>query len=458
VRALVAAVALAGLAVPAAADGAYSGTVDAGAKTATLSGSGPLSISTAGGLLHHDSNGFNSDADFDSAAAGDQTVPSAAGWSVDVTGGGPDALEIREGEATSPVGFASGHTSFPNGTPCIVRDPVDRRGAILFSAHPEVETRFCYPAGIAHVGVHAGAAGASFTVIDTHEGVPVFFEGGGGDDELAVAANVPSGVGVFHNPLSEVHFTGGGGGDRVALVDGRVTERATYTIGNGVLRKSGLPPVVLEDAPEGVELYPHPGPARIDIERTGAQYVQIFGSFFGQEGPFQIDARGSDTAVIASGSTGADIIFGSAFGDYLGGGGSDDTIVSRDAGFDTVECGGGGGTVRADTIDAPESCDDVREFRPLVGLLEARFESKSVKRGARAGLDAASTVDGRLTLEFRRGGKRRATRSANVVAGPNELTVRTDGLKKGHYTVLARVRAEDGKRGPAKTLQLRVRR
>jgi hypothetical protein len=462
VRALLAAVVLAGLAVPATAGAAYTGTVDAGAETATLNGSGSLSVSTGGGLLHHSSAGFASDADFDSAAAGDQTVPSAAGWSVNVTGSGEDMLDIRENETTNPVAFASGHTSFPGGTPCIVRDPADRGGAIRFSAHPDVETRFCYPGGINHVAVHAGVSEASFTVIDTHEGVPLYLEGGEGQDELAVAANVPSGVGVFHNPLSEVHFIGGEGGDRVSFVDGSVMEQATYTIGNGAIRKSGLPPIVLDDEPEGVELYPHPGPARIDIERTGAQYVQIFGGFFGQEGPFRIDARGSDAAVIASGSEGADTMLGSAVNDYLGGGGGDDTIVSRDANFDTVECEDGEGTVRADTVDQPEGCADVRRSKPLIGFLRApRFESKSVTFGLRAPLEVVSTVDGRLTLQFRRTGRkgrRRATRTSAVVVGPNDISVRTAGITPGRYKVKARIRDADGKRGPAETLKLRVRR
>jgi hypothetical protein len=455
VRALVAAVGLAVLAVPAAADAAYTGAVDAGAKTATFTGSGGLSVTTADGLLHHSSTGFNSDADFDSGAAGDQTVPSAAGWTVNVTGSGPDSLDILEREAV-PVGFASGHTSFPNGTPCIVRDPVDRRGAILFSAHPDVETRFCYPAGIALVTVRAAVADASFTVIDTHEGVPVSFEGGPGDDELAVAANVPSGAGVPHNPLSEVRFGGDGGSDRFAFVDGRVMEPATYTIADSTFQKSGLPSLVFTEV-EGIEIYPQAGPATIEIARTNAQYVQVFGGFFGQEGPFRIDARGSDTSVIASGSTGADTLLGSAFNDYLGGGGGSDTIVSRDATFDTVECEGGEGTVRADTIDTPAGCADVRESKPLVGLLRARFERKTVTRGVVPRIDAASTVDGRLTLEFRRKGKLRAKRTKRVVQGPNRRYVKVGGLKPGRYTVKARVRDEDGKRGPAKTLKLRVK-
>jgi hypothetical protein len=55
-------------------------------------------------------SGFADGTDFDSTQAGDQTAPDAADWTVNVTGGGSDTLEIDEGEATNPVSYNFGHT------------------------------------------------------------------------------------------------------------------------------------------------------------------------------------------------------------------------------------------------------------------------------------------------------------------------------------------------------------
>jgi hypothetical protein len=447
------------LAMPASALAAYTGTVDVSQKTATLSGSGTVSLSTGGGVLHHAADlgpGFSSDTDFDSSAAGDQTVPDAGGWSVSVAGGGKDTFDVSEGEATNPVTFASGHTFFPGGVPCIVRDPVDRHGAILFSQHPTAETRFCYSSGVARVNVHAGTGNAEFTVLDTEKGVPLFFTGGPGGDDLSESANVPASTGDFHNAASDVHFTGGGGGDMLSFVDDMALAPATYRIGGGTFRKTGLPTIHLGDTIEVIVLYPQDGKSTIDIGRTGAQFVQLFGDFFGQKGPYRIDARESDAPIVGFASTGNDTIFGSALSDSMGTGGGNDTFSMRDSAPDSISCGGGTGKVTADTLDRLSNCPNAKVSAPLVGFLKLKFTSGKVKHGKRAGLDAVSTVAGRLTLTFRRGGKVRGTRTAKVKAGPNSLRVKTGKLPKGRYKVSARVRGSKGKPGPATTLHLRI--
>jgi hypothetical protein len=456
----------AALGAPAAAQAAYTGSVDAGARTATLTGSAPVSVSTSGGVLHHGNlgPGFASDIDFDSTAAGDQTVPDTGGWAVNVTGGGSDTLEVVEGEPVA-VAYASGHTFFPGGVPCVVRDLGDRGGSIRFSAHPDQETRFCYPSGFKSVTVRGGSGPVDFTVLDTEEGVPLHLNGGSGDDAFAEAANVPSSVGVPHQPLSAVHFSGGAGNDRISFVDGDATAPATYGIGNGAFRKSGMPPLYFDTTVEGFELYPQEGPSKIAIEKTGGDYVQIFGNFFGQAGPYRIDGTGSDAALIVTGSTGADTIIGSSLSEYLGGGGGNDTIRSIDAVADTVACEGGVGTVDADNFDQVEGCGQVRRVAPLIGLTRAAFEPKRVKRGKKLNLGAVSTADGKLTLTFRRGKRSVGTRTVAVKAGPNTLKLassarrggRSRKLGRGRYTVSARLRASDGKRGPAVKLPLTIR-
>ena len=203
--------ALAFAAAPSAAHAAYTGSVDASAHTATLTGSGIIILSTKDGLVHHDkASGFDSSEDFDSTAPGDQTVPDTGGWTVNVTGGGKDELAIVEEEPPNPLSFAFGHTSFPGGVPCVVRDPNDRHGSISFSQHPAQETRFCYERGFDDVSVKASAASTDFGVLDTEKGVGLRLFGGDGNDALTEVANVPSSVpGEFHNPESPVYFVGG---------------------------------------------------------------------------------------------------------------------------------------------------------------------------------------------------------------------------------------------------------
>jgi hypothetical protein len=320
-----------------------------------------------------------------------------------------------------------------------------------------VETRFCYPGGIGRVNVHAGTGDADFTAIDNQKDVPLYFSGGPGRDSLSVAADVPSSVGTFHNLFAPVHFAGGAGSDDVSYVDDRAVGTPTYTIGNGVVRRSDLPPVVLDDSPETIELYPQDGKATIKVGRTGAQFVQLFGAFFGQKGPYRIDARGSDAPLVGQGSEGNDTILGSALSDGLATGGGSDTVDIRDSAPDSLDCEGGAAKVRADTLDRLSRCPASAPSKPLVGLLLAAFTSKSVKHGKRAGLEVASTVGGRLTLRFTRKHAKSVTGTANVKAGPNSLRVRTGKLAKGSYKVSARVRKGKGKAGPAVTLHLRVR-
>ena len=436
-----------GVAAPSA-NAAYTGSVDTGGSSATLTGGGPVALSTGGGLVHHGDlgPGFASDADFDSSAPGDQTVPDTGGWTLTATGSGSDNFDIQEGEATSPVFYASGHTFFPGGVPCMVRDPVDRGGAIAFSIHREAETRLCYQAGFRQVSVRGGTGTVEFTVLDTEPGVPLALFGGPGDDSASEAANVPSSVAEFHNPESAVAFSGGAGSDYLSFNDGRATTPAKYTIADGAIRRSGLQPLTFDNTVEGLALYPQEGPSDITIGRTGGASVQVFGDFFGQKGPDTIDARGADAAAIVSGSTGDDKIFGSAFSDFLGSGGGNDTIDSRDTTVDNVRCDEPSGTVKADTLDQVMGCPSGGSpSKPLIALWRAAFTPKKVKRGKPLTLDAVSTATGKVTLKFERGGHRAVSKKVSVKPGPNTLKFRVKGLPKGRYSVSAQLRATSGK-------------
>ncbi|HKP90762.1 MAG TPA: hypothetical protein VJT75_12415 [Thermoleophilaceae bacterium] len=451
---------LAALTVPAgAAHAAYTGTVDVDQRRASLTGSGPVVVTTGGGAFHHGAigAGFASDRDFDSVKPGDQTVGDRDGWQLNVSGGGHDSLELREGEPTDPVAFGFGHTFFPGGVPCVVRDPNDRHGATAFSLHPDEEAQLCYPDGIDRVTVRGGAHEDQFGVLDTEAGIPIRLFGGAGGDSATESSNVPSGVGIPHNPLSAVSFSGGPGGDLVTFNDGPGKKRAGYAIEDGRVKKTPGPPALSFDGAETVWLYPQDGPSDIDIGRTGGAIVQVFGDFFGQRGPDRIDARGADGPVVVTGSTGNDTILGGPFFDSLAGGGGKDAIDARDQASDRVECDGGNGSVRVDRLDTVVRCPTAKRSAPLLALWKARFAPRTAAPGTKLHLSASSTARGRVRLTFRRrkDGKlvRDGTAEVGLKLGPNAVAVgpkvERDGQKrtlpKGRYSVKAQLRRGDAR-------------
>jgi hypothetical protein len=310
----------------------YTGSVDPGSQTVTLSGAGPVVITTSGGVLQHNNlgAGFAGPTDFDSSQPGVQTVPDTGGWTVNVTGSGSDSLEIDEGEATDPVAYASGHTFTPGGTPCIVRDPNDRMGLIDFSEHRAQETWFCYPAGVGDVTVRAGTGSAQFGVLDTQPGVPLHFYGGSGlHDTMQEALNTPTSVGGYHEPMSPVYFAKGSHPAQISYEDGPTTNPATYTIGNGEMVRAGMPPLFFTAPGSALALYPQTGRSTIDIGPTGGDLITIFGNFFGQTGPDLIDGRKADAQTLIYGSLGNDTIYaGPLGGGFVVGGGGNPTIYA----------------------------------------------------------------------------------------------------------------------------------
>jgi Ca2+-binding RTX toxin-like protein len=117
--ALVAATAAAALAIPAAANAAVTGAVTG--DTATLTGDAAndnIIISVSGDKLRHNLAGFNSNIDFDSATAGDQTLTAAAGRLTidggggdDIIVGGPNLDTLRGGDGDDRL------TGGPNNSP-----------------------------------------------------------------------------------------------------------------------------------------------------------------------------------------------------------------------------------------------------------------------------------------------------------------------------------------------------
>jgi hypothetical protein len=329
---VVAAVIACSLLVTGVAQADYTGTVDPTTDTVTLTGSGPLVITTSGGLLEHSmiGMGFASATDFDSTQGGVQTVPDTGGWTVDVTGSGTDSLQIDEGEPTSPVSYSSGYTSTPGGVPCIVRDPNDRMGVIAFSEHRAVETWFCYPSGINNVTVQGGSGSVQFGVLDTAPGVPLNLDGGSGpNDQMGEALNTPDGAGGFLNPASPVTFTAGTHPAQISYEDGPTTDPARYMIGNDEIDRAGLPPLYFSAPRSLLIVYPQTGPSTLDIGPTGGDPVQVMGDSNNQTGPDVINGRRANARLYVQGSLGNDTIYGGPVGGgYLFGGGGNPTIYA----------------------------------------------------------------------------------------------------------------------------------
>lgn len=385
----------------------YHGTVQTSSKTATLTGAGTVRITTRGGILHHDNlgPGFASATDFDSNRPGVQTVPDTGEWKINVTGGGHDTLEVDEGEATSPVSYTSGHTFVPGGIPCMVRDPHDHHGLVRFSVNPSSETEFCYPHGIDNVIVRGEKGAIHYGILDTQQGVPLHLYGSPHhQNSIDEVAGVPTEVGGFHNPASDVYFLGGKKPAVITFNDGVTKKPVTYMITANEIVKSGLPPLHYSTGTIGsiVILYPQAGPSRIDIKPTNGVATQIFGNFFGQKGPDRIDASNADAPSYITGSTGNDTIFASPAGGYAVGGGGSPTIHALNDYSMQVQCADSGkrGTAYATTQDLVSHCKHVHLSRPVVVLKDVRFAPGGVAYGQGLKLKLPRYVQGTLKLTF----------------------------------------------------------
>jgi hypothetical protein len=444
---------------PAIARADYTGSVAAGTQTVTLQGSGPVQLSTAGGVLHHGSLGsFADGTDFDSSQSGDQTVPDASGWTINVTGGGSDTLEIDEGEATNPVSYNFGHTFVPGGVPCAVRAPIAQEG-IQVDPDPTQAMWFCYPSGINKLVVRPGTGSIQYGVLDTQPGVPLYLYGGsGGDDELTESADVPTEVGGFHDAASPVYFTGGAGADQVTYDDDQGSTHQTYTIGNGVISKTGQYPLNYSHLGNGsiIVLYPQQGPSTIDIGPTGRVPTQIFGNFFSQPGPDVIDGSKADAELFVTGSLGNDTITTSSVaGGYYFGGGGNPTIYATDNPGTQIDCTASGpakGTVYAVKADRISGCATVNYPATKLVLSHLSFKSARVKKGAKLTLRTPGIAAGQLSLTYKlhactgHGHKRRCSyktagsRSLNVKAGSPSVSFSSQA-NEGHRHRLKKLAA-----------------
>jgi len=189
------------------------------------------------------------------------------------------------------------------------------------------------------------------------------------------------------------------------------------------------------------------------------------------------------------GTPNADLLTGGAAAETLRGAAGDDTIDARDGGVDTVECGTGNDTARADDADVVTGCETVERAAPPPGgaggaagsapLVDADGDGvvagadcddsrADIRPGARdrpgnridedcSGADAAfALIPARLSFEWRaasNGTTRAATLLVRDVPQGGKVELRCSGLG-----CAARVRTAKIKRGKANLLRLVSRR
>jgi len=350
--ALVAVAAAAALALPAAANAAVTGAVTG--DTATLTGDGAadtITISVNGANLQHDLAGFNSNIDFDSAQAGDQTLTAAAGRLTIDGGAGDDTIVGGPNDDTIAGGLNLDALDGGNGDDRLTGGPNN-------SADSEQ------------------------------------INGGGGNDVM-----------VWNNgDGNDINDGGDGGGDETQFNNGAADDQMNVSpLAGGAHRFNRTGGNIIIDIAASTE--------RLNINAfSGADSLT---SAAGAIIPTTIDAGpGSDTvttgggADLIQGGTGVDTLNGGAGGDrILGNPGND--VMNGNAGDDTLVWNNGDGNDQMngeDGLDRIENnlgaADDVSTLSVLNGKVRyARTNAPFTLDVASSELFELNTFGGNDTLD-----------------------------------------------------------
>ena len=270
-------------------------------------------ISVSGGLLVHSStgSGLNSAADWDSATAGDQTVPANATFTVVVNGGdGNDAVTVLAKNTEVVAAIING----------------DGGDDVLTGADSDDTLN----GGDGNDRL-TGAKGADL------------MNGGAGNDTL-----------VWNNGDGSDRMNGDAGNDGIE-VNGAPTLGDVFTLepepGGVQFRRTNLGQFTLDTATE-----------RFQVNGLGGDDSVSAGTGVGALTLLSVDGgAGADTV---AGSDGPDLLAGGEGNDVLSGGGGDDRITG-DRGNDTMSGGAGDDTLvwnngdGTDVIDGDDGRDDV---------------------------------------------------------------------------------------------------
>lgn len=307
------------LVLPASASAAFNGS--ASGDSATLQGSDAtevlvLTVTFPGGLLNHGRKtagdpGFESDVDWDSIAAGEQTVVAANPVTVTVNlGGGDDALDARTVS-----------------------------GALKFTAN----------GGLGNDALFGTLTG------DT-------LRGDGGDDRITPVQGNDTAVGgegsdriVWENGHGSDVIDGEGGFDFLEVSSAPASETFSASPNGPRTRLERTAPgaFTLDVLVEAIELRTGGGDDTLNTAPGVAT------SIYADGGEGNDALNGGDAADVLRGGPGADALTGGLGSDALIGGDGDDAIGARDGQPDLAVCGDGndGATLDRADVDTQSGCE-----------------------------------------------------------------------------------------------------
>jgi Ca2+-binding RTX toxin-like protein len=345
-----------------------SASIVGGVATLNLDGADDnVTVSVAGGLLVHGqtTGGLNSGSDWDSATAGDQTVPANGTFAVVVNGGdGNDALAV-------------------------------------LAKNSEIVT----------AALNGGSGDDVLTGSDTGDSL----EGSDGNDRLVGAKGtdvMSGGTGndtLVWNNGDGSDFIDGGAGNDTTEVNGNPTLGDVFTLepnaGRITFQRTNLVPFTLDASTE-----------HFQVNGLGGDDSLASSDGVGALTLLSVDGgAGVDTV---NGSDGADLILGGEGNDILNGGGGDDRIVG-DRGNDTMNGGAGDDTLVWNNGDATDvmNGDGGRDDVEVNGAPAAGDIFTVQPNGARIKFDRPNLVPFSLDIGSSE------TMHANGLGGNDSITV-----------------------------------
>jgi len=308
---------------------------------ATLTGdtdSDALVIEVSGGLLRHnrftagDVANFNSDFDWNTGVAGDQTLAQASTAVVNVSaGGGNDTITTGSAAAPATTGQARINVNAGLGSDTLVwEDATDATGRTINFQGGVFNQVFVPFTGFAvgwnggppeQVVVHAGGGADTIAVTGSTAATTTTIDAGGGGDAVSVG-NGAAGMDDLLGPLT---IQGAAGTDSLLIDESAEATGHTFALDAATLQRN----------------------AAALLGFGGFESLALaLGS-----GNDTLTATSAVQGFTATGSAGADALGGGGGADVLDGGEGDDKLSSRDSQLDIDRCGTGTDSVVADLLD-----------------------------------------------------------------------------------------------------------
>jgi Ca2+-binding RTX toxin-like protein len=476
--------ATAALAAPSAASAAVTGTVAGNTATLTSDATADvITVGASGGLLTHNTlAGFNSDVDFDSVAAGDQTLPDTAGLTINggdgddqITGGPGDDI-INGGAGVDTINGGGGDDRITGGQGGIEGAPEPINGGdgndVMIWNNGEGFDLNDGDAGADEVLITNGAAddqmsvtanGAGFKfertnnrfTVDMVEDEKLTITSFAGNDVLTTGAGVTIPMDVDAGPGLDTITTGDGadvinGGDDADVLNGGAGgDRIVGQRGNDTMNgNAGDDTLVWNNGDGNDQMNGEDGLDRIENNLGAANDVSQLSVVAGKvhyarvNAPFTLDVAsseafelntfgGNDTLTTAPG-------LGALIAVTVDAGTGDDNMVGGDEadtffgglGNDTLDTGAG-----ADAADGQDGNDTLitRDGAPDLARGGAGTDSAKV--------DAVDAVDGVETLD-------RGKAGANALAfGKTRTLLLKNGVYSAKVAVTCDATALEGCKG-----------